>query len=65
MFGMLEGNIHPTMAWQKIPMITPQDQFLTVQGPMKAWFDLAREMERRPGIIDVSPYPMQPWLDVA
>lgn len=65
LFGMLQGELHPMMAWQKIPMITPQDQFLTSQGPMKAWFDLAREMERRPGVIDVSPYPMQPWLDVA
>jgi microcystin degradation protein MlrC len=65
MFAMLKGQIHPTVAWRKIPMITPQDQFLTSQGPMKAWFDLAREMEHRPGVIDVSPYPMQPWLDVA
>lgn len=65
LFGMLKGKIHPTMAWRKIPMITPQDQFLTSQGPMKEWFDQAREMERRPGVIDVSPYPMQPWLDVA
>lgn len=65
LFGMLKGELHPTIAWQKIPMITPQDQFLTAQGPMQEWFDLAREMERRPGVIDVSPYPMQPWLDVA
>lgn len=65
LFDILKGNIHPTVAWQKIPMITPQDQFLTTQGPMQEWFDLAREMERRPGVIDVSPYPMQPRLDVA
>lgn len=65
MFGMLRGDIHPTIRWRKIPMITPQDQFLTAQGPMKEWFDLARAMERRDGVIDVSPYPMQPWLDVA
>jgi microcystin degradation protein MlrC len=32
---------------------------------MKTWFDRAREFERRPGVLDVSPYPMQPWLDVA
>lgn len=64
LFKILHGEIHPTKAWRKIPMITPQDQFLTSQGPMKEWFDLAREMERRPGVIDVSPYPMQPWLDV-
>jgi microcystin degradation protein MlrC len=43
---MLRGEIHPTVAWQKIPMITPQDQFLTSEGPMKEWFDLARQMAR-------------------
>jgi microcystin degradation protein MlrC len=65
LFRMLRGEIRPTVAWRKIPMITPQDQFLTSAGPMKEWFDLARQMERRPGVLDVSPYPMQPWLDVA
>lgn len=63
LFAMLHGSIRPTMAWRKIPMITPQDQFLTSRGPMREWFDLAREMERRDDVIDVSPYPMQPWLD--
>ena len=65
MFQMLAGEISPVMAWQRIPLITPQDQFLTSGGPMKEWFDLARELENRPGVLDVSPYPMQPWLDVA
>lgn len=62
---MLRGEIRPTIAWRKIPMITPQDQFLTSEGPMKEWFDLARQMEHRDSVLDVSPYPMQPWLDVA
>ena len=48
LFRMLRGEIRPTVAWRKIPMITPQDQFLTSEGPMKEWFDLARQMERRP-----------------
>lgn len=65
LFRQLSGEIKPVMAWRKIPMITPQDQFLTSVGPMKEWFDLAREIERRPGVLDASPYPMQPWLDVA
>lgn len=64
LFDILQGKIKPTMAWQKIPMITHQEQFLTSQGPMKVWFDLAREMETRPGVVSVSPFPMQPWLDV-
>ena len=65
LFRLLAGEISPVVAWQKIPMITPQDQFLTASGPMKTWFDRARELERQPGVLDVSPYPMQPWLDVA
>ena len=65
LFRLLDGEISPAVAWQKIPMITPQDQFLTSAGPMKAWFDRAREFETRPDVLDVSPYPMQPWLDVA
>lgn len=64
LFRMLRGEIRPTVRWRKIPMITPQDQFLTSSGPMKEWFDLARQMEGRSGVLDVSPYPMQPWLDV-
>ena len=65
LFRMLRGEIHPAVAWRKIPLITPQDQFLTSAGPMKVWFDRARELEQHPGVLDVSPYPMQPWLDVA
>ncbi len=51
LFRMLRGEIRPTVRWRKIPM--------------KEWFDLARQMEGRSGVLDVSPYPMQPWLDVA
>ncbi|MEO8499030.1 MAG: M81 family metallopeptidase [Planctomycetota bacterium] len=65
LFETLRGTIRPVMRWRKIPMITPQDQFLTSHGPMKVWFDLAREMEQRDRVLDVSPCPMQPWLDVA
>jgi microcystin degradation protein MlrC len=65
LFALAKGEHSPTVAWQKIPMITPQDQFMTTGGAMKEWFDLAREMERRPGVVSVSPFPMQPWLDVA
>lgn len=65
LFRMLCEEIDPVVAWRKIPMITPQDQFLTSAGPMKQWFDLARRLEQRSGVLDISPYPMQPWLDAA
>lgn len=64
LFSILKGNIKPTMAWRKIPMITHQEQYLTKQGPMKIWFDLAREMETRDGVVSASPFPMQPWMDI-
>ena len=63
-FNCLNDVRRPMLAWRKIPMITPQDQFLTSHGPMKDWFDRARSLEKISGVMDVSPYPMQPWLDV-
>jgi len=54
----------PKGALIKIPMLTPQDQFLTAAGPMKEWFDLAREIEKDPVVIVASTFPTQPWLDV-
>jgi microcystin degradation protein MlrC len=65
MFQILDGQVAPAVAWQKLPMMTPQDQFLTSAGPMREWFDQARRFEQLPGVLDVSPYPMQPWLDAA
>ncbi len=64
LFKMVDGNMTPTVAMRRAPMITHQEQYLTRKPPMKIWFDLAREMETRPGVISVSTYPMQPWLDV-
>lgn len=59
------AGIRPATAWRKIPMIAPQDRFLTTcPGPMREWFDLAREQEQDPRVLAVSLYPMQPWLDV-
>ena len=65
LFAMMRGELKPTIAWRKIPMIAHQEQFLTtVAGPMREWFDLARHMETQPGVEAASTFPMQPWLDV-
>lgn len=64
LFGMLRGEISPTAAWQKIPMLALADKYVTAEWPLKEWIDLAREMEERPGVVSVSTFPMQPWLDV-
>ncbi len=61
---ILEGGARPAMAWRKIPLLSHQEQYLTSGGPMKEWFDRARALELEPGVLSVSLFPMQPWLDV-
>lgn len=58
------GQASPVMAWRKLRLISHQEQYLSSRGPMKLWFDRARELESTAGILSVSPFPMQPWLDV-
>lgn len=62
---ILTEKLKPVIAWRKIPLVSHQEQFLTSRGPMKIWFDRAREMEQDPRVLQASNYPMQPWLDVA
>lgn len=61
---VLRDGVRPVMAMRKLRLITHQEQFLTAAGPMKRWFDQAREMEKEPRVLQVVPCPMQPWLDV-
>jgi microcystin degradation protein MlrC len=63
---IVQGQVKPVMAWRKIPLVTHQEQFLTDRGPMKTWFDHARATEAADKrVLQVAPFPMQPWLDVA
>jgi microcystin degradation protein MlrC len=64
LISAVEGRVRPTMGWCKIPMITHQEQFLTAMGPMHTWFEKARALEASRNVLSVSPFPMQPWLDV-
>ncbi|MCI0627081.1 MAG: M81 family metallopeptidase [Acidobacteria bacterium] len=64
MARILRGEILPTIAFQKIPMITPADKFETEKFPLKRWFDMARTMEERSEVVAVAQFPVQPWLDV-
>jgi microcystin degradation protein MlrC len=64
-FDLTKSRISPTVAWEKIPMVCHQEKFFTSIAPMKEWFDLARKMEKQPGVICISNFPMQPWLDVS
>jgi microcystin degradation protein MlrC len=62
---ILAEGLKPAIARATIPLVTHQEQFLTKSGPMKRWFDAARAMEADARVLAASPFPMQPWLDVA
>ena len=64
LYRLLTEGTRPVKCFAKIPMIAPQDQFLTSRNPMKQWFDHARAFEKKPGVFSVSPFPLQPWVDV-
>lgn len=59
------GEVTPATAWRKLRLLSHQEQYLTSRPPMKIWFDRAREMEADPRVLQISNFPMQPWLDVA
>jgi microcystin degradation protein MlrC len=61
---IVAGEVQPTTAWRKLRLISHQEQYLTSGGPMKTWFDRARAHEHESGVLSVSNFPMQPWLDV-
>lgn len=65
LFRIVRDEVRPTGAWRKIPLISHQEQYLTSGGPMRAWFQRARTMERQHGVLTASNFPVQPWLDVA
>lgn len=64
--SLLKNKFTPTVSWEKIPLIVGYHERLnTAEGePMKEWFDLARELEKKPGVISISNFPMQPWMDI-
>ncbi len=65
LFRIVAGEVTPTTAYRKLRLISHQEQYLTSQPPMKTWFDRAREYEASdPKVLQVSNFPMQPWLDV-
>jgi microcystin degradation protein MlrC len=64
LFAVIRKEAVPAVGVQKIPMLTPADKFWTSEPPLKDWFNMAAEFESLPGVLSVSLFPVQPWLDV-
>ncbi|MDF2667802.1 MAG: hypothetical protein K0R67_108 [Paenibacillus sp.] len=61
----LRGEIVPTSALVKIPMILNGENGQTTKGPMKEIIDKVWEAETHHDVLAVSVFSMQPWLDIA
>lgn len=57
------GATQRTLA--KVAALIPPTATHHATGPFAAMLERAREWETRPGILEVSLFPVQPWLDVA
>lgn len=62
--GILEGTSNPTMAWQKVPMVTPASKQIDFKpGPYRDLLQENISLNLR-GAIDSSTFTVQPWLDI-
>ncbi len=64
MLRTLSGEITPVMAIAKRPMMPPTINMRTKEGPMVRLFELAREHEAHPDVINVSVFGGFPFADI-
>jgi microcystin degradation protein MlrC len=62
--GMVRGAARPVAALRRLPMFVPAENGRTTEGPYAEVMDRAIELMRRPDVLDVSAFSVQPWLDV-
>lgn len=62
---VVEGRIRPMAAFRHPPMLPPIAGQLTARGPMRRLYDMADEMEKRPGVVSISVFAGFPLADIA
>ena len=60
----LQGELRPTMAWQKVPLVFPLPDDGTHSGPLKELFDTFVSWDDLDGVIACSLCACQCWLDI-
>jgi microcystin degradation protein MlrC len=60
----VRGEVRPVTLLAKSPMLVPAEGMGTADQPMAGLLAEAKQLEQRPGILSVSLFPVQPWLDV-
>lgn len=60
----MRGEVRPVTFHRKLRMLTSAQRHDTSHQPMRALIDASREMEVRPGVLAVSIFTTQPWMDL-
>lgn len=58
------GTVKPATVMAKLPMIIPAENAQTTNGVIHDLLQAAQAHLKAPGILDISIFPMQPWMDV-
>ncbi|MCE5259501.1 MAG: M81 family metallopeptidase [Chloroflexi bacterium] len=61
--GAVRGQLHPTMALARLPLIVPAENARHTDGPLSGIINRALELERQGAILRGSVFAVQPWLD--
>lgn len=61
---VLDGNDRATTAHRKIRLMSSSEAHDTTFGPLTSMQARARELEQEPGVLAVSIFATQPWMDV-
>ncbi len=61
---LAKGEIKPVMSVVDLPCLLPPHAELDYQEPMKGFMDMCREAEKLDGVLSVSLFPVQPWMDI-
>jgi microcystin degradation protein MlrC len=60
----VRGEIHPVTLFARAPMLVPAEGQGTDDEPMAGLMAEAKRLQARPGVLAVSLFPVQPWLDI-
>jgi microcystin degradation protein MlrC len=60
----VRGEIRPVTLFARSPMLVPAEGQGTNDQPMAGLMAEAKRLQARPGVLAVSLFPVQPWLDI-
>lgn len=61
---MVAGETRPVSALRRLPMLLPAENGRTTEGPYAEVMDQALALAQQPGVLDISVFSVQPWLDL-